>query len=229
MNHWYYFLENKHKTEQLLFAERLNHALDIFGIPPKGRGRQLVVAKMFNVSQKGASKWLEGKTFPEIGKIKTIAERLNINIEWLLTGSNYINIEDLPSPGKSSMKRIPLLQWKDATNWNHIGLNQNTRWGWADAEISPCAFALQICDDSMLPRYEIGAIIVIDPEEKPKHRNLVIAQKSNGEVICRQLLIDGDKRYLKPSNLKYPAYLIGDKENKIEIIGAIRQVFMKVS
>ena len=45
-------MDNLHKDEKLLFAERLNHALDIFGIPPKGKGRQITVAKMFAVSQK---------------------------------------------------------------------------------------------------------------------------------------------------------------------------------
>lgn len=216
------------KTEQQLFSERLNHALDIFGIPPKGRGRQLIVAKMFGVSQKGASKWLEGQSFPEIERLKTISTRLNVNLEWLMTGLGYINITDIPSPGKTSMKRIPLLEWKDAPNWKKLSLNQNTKWSWADAEIGPCAFALQTQDDSMSPRYEIGAIIIIDPELAPKSRNIVIAQKPSGEVIARQLIIDGNDHYLKPNNLKYPAYLISkdNKKGKITIIGTVRQVFM---
>ena len=157
-------MDNLHKDEKLLFAERLNHALDIFGIPPKGKGRQITVAKMFAVSQKGASKWLEGQSFPETERLSIIAKRLNVNFEWLVTGKGHINIESIPSPSNYSMKRIPLLDWKDASYWKKISFGENTKWAWADADIGPLAFSLQMIDNSMLPRYEVGDILVIDPE-----------------------------------------------------------------
>lgn len=217
--------ENKKNCKDL-FSERLNHALDINGIPTKGRGRQLVVAKMFNVSQKGASKWLEGQAFPEQERLIAIAERLKVNVEWLLTGKGFINIEDIPMPSKSVMKRIPLLEWNDAANWRKISFDQNIKWSWADADIGPCAFALKICDDSMSPRYESGAIIVVDPEFMPKHRIIVIVRiKKTNEILCRQLVVHNNKYYLKPNNVKYPALFVTDMQ-QIEIIGSLRQVFM---
>ncbi len=68
------------------FARRLNAALDAAGVPPKGRGRQVTVAKMFGVSQKGARKWLVGEALPTTKRIALIAKRLGVRGEWLLTG-----------------------------------------------------------------------------------------------------------------------------------------------
>lgn len=68
------------------FSQRLNIALDVAGVPPKGSGRQIVVAKMFGVSQKGARKWLEGEAIPNTKRLPEIARKLGVRGEWLLTG-----------------------------------------------------------------------------------------------------------------------------------------------
>lgn len=72
--------------ERERFSERLNSALDQIGVPPKGRGRQGRVAKMFDVSQKGARKWLEGEAIPKTSRLREMAEKLGVSTEWLLTG-----------------------------------------------------------------------------------------------------------------------------------------------
>lgn len=71
-----------------LFAARLNEAIDSSGlrVPLKGRGRQQAVGDLFGVSQKGARKWLEAEGFPTLEKAVEIARRLDVSIEWLLTG-----------------------------------------------------------------------------------------------------------------------------------------------
>ena len=68
------------------FAQRLNEALDRYGAPPKGKGRQLWVGKRFNVSQKAARKWLEGEGFPKTERILQIARKLCASENWLLNG-----------------------------------------------------------------------------------------------------------------------------------------------
>lgn len=68
------------------FSQRLNVALDEAGVPPKGSGRQIAVAKMFGVSQKGARKWLEGEAIPDTKRLPEIARKLGVQGEWLLTG-----------------------------------------------------------------------------------------------------------------------------------------------
>lgn len=68
------------------FAHRLNLALDEHGVPGKFNGRQVAVAKLFGVSQKGAAKWLEGDGMPTLEKSIEICKALNIHVEWLLAG-----------------------------------------------------------------------------------------------------------------------------------------------
>lgn len=74
------------QRERAAFAARLNEALDMAGAPPKYAGRQVAVARLFHVSQKGARKWLEGETFPALWRIREIAKTLNVRAEWLLMG-----------------------------------------------------------------------------------------------------------------------------------------------
>ncbi len=85
---------NEKERERKQFAARLNLALDEFGVPPKGKGRQTVVAKMFDVSQKGARKWLEGEGMPDTTKIPEIARRLGVRADWLLTGQGPMREEE---------------------------------------------------------------------------------------------------------------------------------------
>lgn len=76
--------------EKSEFSARLNLALDEATltppVPKKGHGRQRYVAKMFQVDQKAARKWLEGEGYPKLETVILIARKLQIAVEWLLTG-----------------------------------------------------------------------------------------------------------------------------------------------
>ncbi len=68
------------------FAERLNELLDEAGAPRKFEGRQVALAGMFGVSQKGARKWLEAEGLPKFETCIEIAKRFGVHTEWLVTG-----------------------------------------------------------------------------------------------------------------------------------------------
>ena len=74
--------------ERIEFSRRLNEALDEspLGVPIKGDGRQIFVSRLFEVDQKGARKWLEGEGFPKLERCIIISKKLNVSVEWLLTG-----------------------------------------------------------------------------------------------------------------------------------------------
>ena len=67
--------------------------MDRAGVPPKGKGRQVIVGKMFGVSQKGARKWLEGEAIPDTKRIPEIAKKLGVRGEWLLTGMGSMTVD----------------------------------------------------------------------------------------------------------------------------------------
>jgi len=83
------------------FAARLNQALDEIGIPPKNEGRQKAAAELFELSQKGVRKWLEGEGLPETHKVPGIVAKINayrpslppLRSEWLLFGEGAMRHE----------------------------------------------------------------------------------------------------------------------------------------
>ncbi len=74
-------------------------------------------------------------------------------------------------------------------------------------ELSSCAsgepYALMVLGDSMLPEFEDGEIIVVEPEGLAKDGSYVVAWV-NEEYIFRQLVLHADGWMLKPLNPLYP-------------------------
>ena len=209
------------------FSKRLDHALDLYGVPPKGKGRQVTVGKMFGVSQKAANKWLEGISLPDTMRIATIAETLKVNVEWLTYGKGPINVEAMPGSKGSPWKRIPLITWEQAGNYEKFDVKSASEWIWTDVECGKRTYALVVKDDSMMPRYEPGTTVIVDPDHEAQHRSVVFFRwKKTGEVSCAQLLIDGPNRYLKPHNPDFASFQIDEKKPQIIFCGTARQILM---
>jgi len=85
------------------------------------------------------------------------------------------------------------------------------------AESEP--YALRVLGDSMLPEFEEGAIIVIDPAGAIKDGSFVIAMH-NDEYIFRQLRIHNERYYLQPLNDLYDTVEIPGLE---QIKGVVSQ------
>ncbi len=73
-------------------------------------------------------------------------------------------------------------------------------------ETSACSsaepYALMVLGDSMLPEFEEGEIIIIEPEGLAHDGSYVIAWHKD-EYIFRQLVQHGERWYLKPLNDLY--------------------------
>ena len=80
-------MPNDAATARANFSHRFNEALDDLGVPPKGKGRQEIVGEMFDVSQKGARKWLEGEAIPKSGRHEEFCEKLDVSYNWLFAGN----------------------------------------------------------------------------------------------------------------------------------------------
>ena len=78
------------------------------------------------------------------------------------------------------------------------------------AESEP--YALRVLGDSMLPEFEEGTVIVIDPAGAIKDGSYVIAVH-NDEYIFRQLRIQDQRYYLQPLNDLYDTVEISGPEN----------------
>lgn len=77
----------------------------------------------------------------------------------------------------------------------------------SEPEASACAsgepYALMVLGDSMLPEFEEGEIIVVEPEGLARDGSFVVAW-ANEEHIFRQLVQHPEGWMLKPLNPVYP-------------------------
>ncbi|MDR6541582.1 phage repressor protein C with HTH and peptisase S24 domain [Acinetobacter bereziniae] len=101
------------------FAERINEAMSLRGYPIRGRAR--ILSKQFEISDKGAGKWLKGEAMPETSKIPLLADFLGVSAEWLLNGSDQqilkksdeirfapVEFRSVDTRGRQSNVRIPV-------------------------------------------------------------------------------------------------------------------------
>lgn len=63
-------------------------------------------------------------------------------------------------------------------------------------------FALRVLGDSMLPEFEHGAIIIVEPDGVVQSGSYVVALHEN-EYLLRQLIVEDGRWWLKPLNDRY--------------------------
>ena len=67
------------------------------------------------------------------------------------------------------------------------------------------SYALRVLGDSMEPEFADGCVVIIDPGHAPHDGSYVVVEFA-GDVFFRQLVFDGERRFLKPLNPKYGGF-----------------------
>lgn len=126
--------------------------------------------------------------------------------------------------------QVPLITWQEAREWNQLGFDYKPKHPdqmvATTAEVSSLAFALQVQGDSMEAPAGIGfpdgVIIIADPDQVAIQDAFVVVSVSQGkEATLKQLVRDGNKRYLKPLNPRYP---IVDFTVNTTVYGVVKQM-----
>src|SRR5512141_931722 len=65
-------------------------------------------------------------------------------------------------------------------------------------------YALRVLGDSMEPEFADGCVVIVDPGYAPRDGSYVVVEFA-GDVF-RQLVFDGERRFLKPLNPKYGGF-----------------------
>lgn len=71
------------------------------------------------------------------------------------------------------------------------------------SELEP--YALRVLGDSMEPEFPDGCIVIVDPGYQPRDGAYVVVEYA-GDVFFRQLVFEGERRFLKPLNPKYGGF-----------------------
>lgn len=161
------------------------------------------VALSLNIPVMTIRRLVSGETIdPRISTLKLIANYFQVSVD-LLVEDNNLNSVALMS--KTIPQFVPILDWKtligihsiediDLRLWKEwypiIFGNQST--------ISNHAFALE-SRPSMQPRFPIGTLFIIDPNETPTDGDIVLIKlKTNGDLSLRELIIDLPRWQLQP-------------------------------
>lgn len=123
---------------------------------------------------------------------------------------------------------VPMINWKHAALWEKFQheLRDQTWSDWSSTDLtaSDATFAIKVKGDAMAPTFVEDTTLIIDPDVAPKNRDYVIVALAGGEKAnFRQLLIDGNDKYLRAVNQEFRTMQL-DQGNKI--IGTLVQARM---
>ena len=135
-------------------------------------------------------------------------------------------------PGPEIVQYLPLISWVRAGEWTEI---EDTHEQGTYEKLIPVtkrysnrAYALKLTGDSMQAldgdSFPTGSIICVEPQRPANNGSYVVIRlESSNEATFKQLVIDGDRRFLKPLNPRYPIMEITEPTT---ICGVVRQLVM---
>lgn len=168
---------------------------------------QVQIASAIGVSKVSVSQWEKGDTFPKGENLYALAKALKCEPSWILYGkgspTEVSNVEEIALPPGL----YPVISWVQAGDWAQIvELNKQ------DAEHYPCpvkcskkTFILKVRGMSMSPTFNEDELIFIDPEVEPSNGKYVVARlDDDNEATFKQLIIEGNQKFLKAANPAWP-------------------------
>ena len=199
---------------------------------------------MIGLSPQAPSKWKKG----QIGKetLEKLAKVLEVDIGWLMTGSEPTLDKDVRNPAAISqeygnvkptgkkLREIPVLDFVQAGLWRDVvydGLHPKGKTHTTYEGLDPKAvFSLTVDGMSMAPEFLPGDEIVVDAAKAPVPGSLVVAQEiQHGSALTtfKKYRVIGISEYgvdiieLVPLNPDFPTY--NSTQIEISIIGVVVQ------
>lgn len=175
-------------------------------------------------------------TRPYQSSIEALAEYFAISKEQLLgekplpdeIDNDFITpISNRTNISENYIKEIPLIPWNKITTFNKL---ENS------FEKIPClgtisdeGFSTTMPDSSMSPIFSKGNILIFDPIKTPADRSFVLIKLAeNNILVFRQMLVDGDYKYLKPLNPDLNVFkmrLLNESDQIIAVLVESRQIY----
>lgn len=180
----------------------------------KNKMTQADVARKVGVSSPTITQWENNQTAPKGDNLLKVSHVLGCTPDWLITGKGHPDdIHDNTEAAPRLKGLVPVINEVQAGHWTEIQTgfdSEASEWIPTLHTNSRYAFALRVVGDSMLNPHEKrslseGMIVVVDPEKQAKHRSIVVARLENSEkATVKELVIDGDMKYLRPFNPQFP-------------------------
>lgn len=161
---------------------------------------------------------------PNISSLLPIARYFQITV------SQLIGEETLPQdicgtfkPSIAKKQFIPLIKSEHIHDYVILDLLINTSFIEVDLLVSSRAFACYVQGCAMEPHFQENSLLIVEPEIASQNLDYVLAVSSEKKLIFRQLLTDGEDRYLRPMNSLFKDFININQES-YKIIGTIIQL-----
>lgn len=177
---------------------------------------QAKAAEALGITQGAVNHYLNGINALNAKTASDFAKFLNANVRDF-SPRLADEIENLSaantSPGPDVYNEVPLISWVQAGHWSEaVDLLQPGEGERIATTYRPRrhTYALRVNGDSMEPEFTEGDIIIVEPDETPRHGSYVVIRQNGSEATFKKLIIDGGKTYLAPLNNRYPLLELKD-------------------
>jgi len=175
-------------------------------------------------SQSRVSNYETGLRSPSTEDLKQIAHALKISLVKLIEGydttlhTSFANYEVQPT--HQPISSVPVLDLVQAGAFREAFEDlENAEYIATDAKVRTHTYALRVVGDSMIPVFQAGMIVIVEPDMAAISGDYVIAKNGDNEATLKQLIKDGADWYLKPLNPQYPM----KSANNVNIVGVVIQ------
>lgn len=183
----------------MLLSERIKIAMQAAGMS------QVELARACGVKPPSVHGWLNGKAKFLRGENLLLAARaLNVSQDWLATGDGPMHAIATESPSSSApafdenvirvpmgTRPIPVISSVQAGALRDMDCPYEPGDGYAviytdDMSLSRWTFSLEVDGDSMLPRFQHGDLLIVDPELSPNPGNFVVARNGTNQATFKK-------------------------------------------
>lgn len=149
------------------FAERLRNILRENGLLEE-RGIISKLAKVTNLTPSAVRRWFNAESTPSMVATYDLANFLDVSPEWLTFGV------DSQQPTTHIQSEIKEIDYRK--NWQELQA--------AFADYAP--FKITVCDETMLPEFQVGDSITFDPKTKLVSGRYVLAKTAENTLLFAQ-------------------------------------------
>jgi transcriptional regulator with XRE-family HTH domain len=198
----------------MTFGRRLAETRNARGIT------QAELARALGVSRGAVSQWESGKNDPDFENAQKAANYLAVDFAWLITGETMAGGGTYQPAVLDRVRPVPVLTKKTALDWPpQAGETANAEdYVIARRDLGPDAFALKVESTAMLPDFQPGDVIIVDPAAEPQAGLPVIAAVPGQKAaVLRIYTITGWDKANRPNvdlvalNGAWPNFQMTDK------------------
>lgn len=186
---------------------------------------QKELAERAGITQVTVHKLISGK-ISRTSRLLELSNALQCTPEWLVGEANCLSSSNFDSNISEPIKikgYYPLINWVQAGAFESIcetSLYDAIRYP-CPVKCSDSTFLLRVRGVSMSPKFVEGEIIYVDPEVDALNGRYVVARLDDeNEATFKQLIIEGNQKFLKPANPSWPEQLIAINGN-CTIVGVV--------